>query len=823
MADETYENYSSELTDADIQVAVGDVNEPNPQPPIAEVDTDDEGEKFIDDQTDEEDIGLRISKGADKAGGVPRRLSRRLSRRSSMRAPIGGGLRDLPEMSEDIDKMPSEKNPLGKTYASTLKKKQQGVPMVRLALASETLQGRIAAKKLLRELALYFVYMWLMVTVMLMGRYIKHVYLIQQSVDSLFVTQEFPPSAAQYRMAFMDIGNAGEFWSWVQGPLLMGLTQSTWYNGQPYDKFENQTLLYFNKLVGAVRFRQIRVKRESCQTPDHFANYFTHCYGYYNFWNKDTEPFGPPSNPTKYKYTGDVDGGRLRFALAAGAYPSSGYIVDIPPTADFAAAFQELMDDRWVDQQTRAIFITINTLNVGLVEHATVSTFILEQTAGGIYLPNRDLRTMRLHLYISPYDYFRLFLEISLLVFFGYWLFKLVLELIFAYRNGILKKYFTADPWNILEVFNLLLIAVVVSLTIAFLIATTTLGNNLDRESFMPWETWSTVYTTIYDIDAFIVLILFVKMFKFLRVNRRLSMLWSTLGRASSDLLAFLFLFLIIFMGFTFTGYLIWGPYLSEWSTVWGSFEILFQMTLGDSVVNEYNSMVPIHRILTPLYFFIFVFLLFFALVNMFLAIINDAYAKEQLELHDRERKKKKMMQRRKRLAAAAGYSQKKLSLWQKLKHLVLRKSYEGDKKITNRELLAVLNKQMNEDRREAMPLDEFKESASRKQFEHLLLCLELEDDKNFELDDEHRADDQYSQISFIAESQRATERGLNDISQTLDDLLDSLHDAVNNRSRAASSATLPNQTARNGGSSPELRSNPTQAAAGDSDDQQED
>jgi len=64
MADETYDNYSSELTDADIQVAVGDVNEPNPQPPIAEADTDDEGEKLMDDQADEEDIGLRISRGS---------------------------------------------------------------------------------------------------------------------------------------------------------------------------------------------------------------------------------------------------------------------------------------------------------------------------------------------------------------------------------------------------------------------------------------------------------------------------------------------------------------------------------------------------------------------------------------------------------------------------------------------------------------------------------------------------------------------------------------------------------------------------------------
>jgi len=43
-------------------------------------------------------------------------------------------------------------------------------------------------------------------------------------------------------------------------------------------------------------------------------------------------------------------------------------------------------------------------------------------------------------------------------------------------------------------------------------------------------------------------------------------------------------------------------------------------------------------------YFFVFVFLLFFALVNMFLAIINDAYAKEQLDLHERKKKKKKMV-----------------------------------------------------------------------------------------------------------------------------------------------------------------------------------
>ena len=50
----------------------------------------------------------------------------------------------------------------------------------------------------------------------------------------------------------------------------------------------------------------------------------------------------------------------------------------------------------------------------------------------------------------------------------------------------------------------------------------------------------------------------------------------------------------------------------------------LFRIVLGDFDFHELESA---HRVLGPLYFILYVFFVFFVLLNMFLAIINDTYS----------------------------------------------------------------------------------------------------------------------------------------------------------------------------------------------------
>jgi len=60
----------------------------------------------------------------------------------------------------------------------------------------------------------------------------------------------------------------------------------------------------------------------------------------------------------------------------------------------------------------------------------------------------------------------------------------------------------------------------------------------------------------------------------------------------------------------------------------------LFRLILGDF---DFRALQQANRILGPAYFILYVFFVFFILLNMFLAIINDTYADVKSDLSDQQ------------------------------------------------------------------------------------------------------------------------------------------------------------------------------------------
>jgi len=60
----------------------------------------------------------------------------------------------------------------------------------------------------------------------------------------------------------------------------------------------------------------------------------------------------------------------------------------------------------------------------------------------------------------------------------------------------------------------------------------------------------------------------------------------------------------------------------------------LFRIILGDF---NFQALQQANRILGPAYFIVYVFFVFFVLLNMFLAIINDTYSEVKAELAEQE------------------------------------------------------------------------------------------------------------------------------------------------------------------------------------------
>jgi polycystin 2 len=121
-----------------------------------------------------------------------------------------------------------------------------------------------------------------------------------------------------------------------------------------------------------------------------------------------------------------------------------------------------------------------------------------------------------------------------------------------------------------------------------------------------------------------------VKLFKYISFNKTMTQLASTLSRCAGDIMGFGVMFFIVFFAFAQLGYLLFGTQVGDYSTFDSAIFTLLRTILGDF---DFNSMEKANRILGPIFFLCYVFFVFFVLLNMFLAIINDTYSEVKAEI----------------------------------------------------------------------------------------------------------------------------------------------------------------------------------------------
>merc|ERR1719284_1506633 len=89
-------------------------------------------------------------------------------------------------------------------------------------------------------------------------------------------------------------------------------------------------------------------------------------------------------------------------------------------------------------------------------------------------------------------------------------------------------------------------------------------------------------------------------------------------------------MFFTVFFAFAQLGYLLFGTQVEDFSSFSNAIFTLLRTILGDFNFNEIEQA---NRILGPIFFMTYVFFVFFVLLNMFLAIINDTYSEVKAEI----------------------------------------------------------------------------------------------------------------------------------------------------------------------------------------------
>ena len=470
----------------------------------------------------------------------------------------------------------------------------------------------------LRELIVYLVFLTV-VSILSVSTTSSNMYYFTKALSELFLDAPFSDSDGNFREStqVMDI------WRFLEGPLVDGLYWETWYDKEKtklddYDGGIN--ILYENRLLGVPRMRQLQVRNDSCRVADDMRAIIKECYAEYSWL---TEVYYNDSigtgNGTEWRYCPEDELEGHPFWGEVGTYSGGGAYVDLShkrnATVDLLA---RLRRDLWVGRGTRAIFVDFTVYNANINLFCIIK-LVFELPATGGVIPSSSFRTVKLLRYVTSYDYFIMACEWTFILFTVYYFVEELLE--FCGQRSAYFKHF----WNHVDMFMILISIMCIGFSVHCSIAVNDkiellLKDDLQYPNFEQLGFFQTQFT---NSAALCVFFAWVKLFKYISFNKTMNQLSSTLSRCARDITGFAVMFFIVFFAFAQLGYLLFGSQVRDFSSFGQATFTLLRTILGDF---DFHEIEAANRILGPIFFLSYVFFVFFVLMNMFLAIINDTY-----------------------------------------------------------------------------------------------------------------------------------------------------------------------------------------------------
>uniref|UniRef100_A0A8C9F941 Polycystic kidney disease 2-like 2 protein n=1 Tax=Pavo cristatus TaxID=9049 RepID=A0A8C9F941_PAVCR len=469
-------------------------------------------------------------------------------------------------------------------------------------------------KTTLVELLIYITFL-VTLSLMTFGMVSTNMYHLNKVMEDLFVEQ---PSSESNGINFRGIRSHADFWKFAEGPLLDGLYWNTWYDNRTITDLKNTSYIFYeNLLLGVAQIRQLKVRNNTCSIYPYFQPFLKSCYSRYSYQAEDKSDFGLMNEP-EWKYVSASSFSPWYWG-SVGFYRSGGFIVTLPRSKqESMEKLAFLRKNGWITRGTRAVFIDFSTFNANINLFCIVR-LVVEFPATGGALTSYQIHSVKLLRYVSYYDYFLASCEVAFCLFIVTFIIQEAIEI-----TRLKMKYFRS-AWNWLD---MLLIAVSI-LAICFNIYRTIevsllmeelLSNAHVYPNFYFLAFWQVIYDNVIAVNVFFA---WIKIFKYVSFSKTMTQLSSTLSRCAKDIIGFAIMFFIIFFAYAQFSHLVFGSQVNDFSTFQNCIFSQFRIVLGDF---NFESL-EVNSILGPIYYISFVFFVFFVLLNMFLAIINDTYS----------------------------------------------------------------------------------------------------------------------------------------------------------------------------------------------------
>jgi len=438
---------------------------------------------------------------------------------------------------------------------------------------------------------------------------------------------------------FENVTAAGDWFDYMIKTFVPLTFPNRWYNGEPFGDNDlgwpgGHPETY--RLLGAVSIRQVRVQSGSCSVHQELKSTVPTCYGDYKQSTEDKQAFGPISDTSfgkpRYEYTTAKENGENSFTGQAATYYGGGFQLALPSTpvnGTQAAALTKILqmrDTKYIDRQTRAVFVDFTLYNPSLDYIVVVKLTAEFPASGGAFTRAYTRMVKSEHIYPRIWGIQALILECVLLFLI---LIYMALEVRLIMRMGF-SAYFLRF-WGLYDWFNFLLFWAAAGSRFHAMILAGALTFPPDSKIFVNYEPpayYIVQWKNILAVNAFIT---WMKMFKYMSHIPFMTHLMKVVFAALPDTLGFICAMFFVFFGFSLSHYLAYGDEVEGFQTLNACFLTLYRQILGDfpTVDAEERS----NRLLGPAFFVAWTAIASILLLNMFTAIVIDGFEKVRSEV----------------------------------------------------------------------------------------------------------------------------------------------------------------------------------------------
>ncbi|XP_077983049.1 polycystin-1-like protein 2 [Glandiceps talaboti] len=456
---------------------------------------------------------------------------------------------------------------------------------------------------LLREILGYVFFIFVLLS-LVHGMANKESYFMSKSVENIFFNNK------NYKIWMHDYST---FFNWTTERLIPGLHGD--YPGFISD--------HVTKLVGPARFRQIRVKPDSCSVPSQMVSTIVECNGKYSDDAEDTDSYltswkplpGNDSSPTDtmspWEYQRSVSNS---YWGQADIYGGDGYVAELGSNL---SSTSDIVDDLnkalWLDTQTRALFLEFTLYNANSNLFCIVTLLIERPGVGGL-LKRYEIMTTSLYRYKADYQLFVMACEIIYVIYIFFFMFVETTKIV------LLKKKYFESCWNWLELVIILISWVTVGVYIHrhFLVDETLQKYRRNSGKFVSFHEAAFLSQAMQYLLAMLVLLGTLKLLHLLRINPRIYLLTATISAASKSILAYFGIVVLCFTAFASMSYLMLGTQLRGFYNMALAYGSLFSLMLGkiDKIMVTLNPYFAAFLIIS------FIILTLFFTVNLFISLV---------------------------------------------------------------------------------------------------------------------------------------------------------------------------------------------------------